>query len=209
MFNILNKESLLNMKEFWDQRYAHMDYAYGTKPNAFFKQQLDNLSPGRILLPAEGEGRNAIYAASKGWEVCAFDISDEGKKKADQLAERVGAEIFYQAGEYDKLDFGEDPFDLIALIFAHVDSSIRNPFHVKMVNYLRPGGILILEGFSKEQFTRTTGGPKNPDMLFSRDEMKEDFAGLKRLRIWEREVLLNEGLYHQGLAAIIRARGTR
>jgi cyclopropane fatty-acyl-phospholipid synthase-like methyltransferase len=197
------------MKELWDQREAQIDYAYGTKPNAFFKQQIDDLTPGKLLLPAEGEGRNAAYAAAKGWDVFAFDISIEGKKKALQLAERMGVEISYEVGEYDNLDYGEDLFDLVAIIFAHVDPRLRAGFHHTMAEQLKPGGKIILEGFSKDQITRTTGGPKNPDMLFSNDELKRDFSNLSRIKIWEREVLLNEGHYHQGLAAIIRATGTK
>ena len=77
------------MKDFWNQRYAEEEYAYGTEPNAFFKAQLDQRTPGRLLLPAEGEGRNAVYAAKKGWEVVAFDQSDAGQKKALKLAKET------------------------------------------------------------------------------------------------------------------------
>ncbi len=197
------------MKEFWDQRYAELDYAYGTKPNVFFKTQIDDLTPGKLLLPAEGEGRNAVYAARLGWEVYAFDISDEGRKKALKLAERVDVEITYKTGDFAKLGFGDKTFDLIAFIFAYVDPKIRWLFHSSLIECLKPGGRLILESFSKSQFTRTTGGPKNPDMLFSYKELKKDFSNMSRLKIWEKEVLLNEGDYHQGLAAVIRATGTK
>jgi len=78
------------MIDFWNARYAAAEYAYGTEPNAFFKAQLDQLTPGRLLLPAEGEGRNAVYAAKKGWEVVAFDQSDAGQKKALKLAKETG-----------------------------------------------------------------------------------------------------------------------
>ena len=74
------------MKEFWEIRYAEKQYAYGENPNVYFKEQLDKLKPGKILLPAEGEGRNAVYAAKQGWEVMAFDLSSEGKNKAEKLA---------------------------------------------------------------------------------------------------------------------------
>jgi SAM-dependent methyltransferase len=197
------------IEEFWDQRYAHSDYAYGTKPNAFFKKELDKLAPGKVLLPGEGEGRNAVYAAVKGWEVVAFDFSTEARKKAQRLADRLGVEIEYRTGTYESLELEEKTFDLVAFIYVHLDPRIRRAFHGTMVNTLKPDGKLILEGFSTDQFTRTTGGPKRQDMLFSENILRKDFEGLSRLKIWEKEVLLNEGDYHQGLAAVIRAKGTK
>ena len=83
------------MKDFWNQRYAEEEYAYGTEPNAFFKAQLDQRTPGRLLLPAEGEGRNAVYAALKGWDVVAFDQSESGKTKAMKLAHQAGVAVSY------------------------------------------------------------------------------------------------------------------
>lgn len=197
------------MSEFWDHRYAQADYAYGTKPNIFFKAQIDKLTPGRILLPGEGEGRNAVYAAQRGWEVFAYDISEQARNKALRLADRVGVEIHYQTAAFDELSLDENDFDLLAIIFIHLEPAQRRQFHQSMVKMLKKGGKLILEGFSKEQFLRTTGGPKNVAMLMSYEELKDDFSELSRIKVWQREVMLNEGEYHQGLASVIRASGTK
>ncbi|MDX1604123.1 MAG: SAM-dependent methyltransferase, partial [Salinimicrobium sediminis] len=83
------------MQEFWNERYQREEYIYGKDPNEYLKAQLKNLTPGRILFPAEGEGRNAVHAAKKGWQVSAFDQSEEGRKKALRLAEAEGVEIDY------------------------------------------------------------------------------------------------------------------
>ena len=83
---------------FWNQRYQTDDYAYGTSPNVFFKEQLDKLSAGSILLPADGEGRNGVYAAERGWQVSAFDLSREGKRKAEALAAQRGVPLRYLVG---------------------------------------------------------------------------------------------------------------
>lgn len=83
------------MKAFWNQRYDEPEYAYGTQPNLFFKDQLDQLTPGKLLMPAEGEGRNAVYAAGKGWEVTAFDSSSSGQKKALRLAQEKKVTLNY------------------------------------------------------------------------------------------------------------------
>lgn len=197
------------MEEFWDHRYSHEDYAYGTKPNEFFKSQIDQLRPGKILLPAEGEGRNAVYAAMKGWEVFAFDISEEGKRKAEKLAVRVDVKITYQIAGFEDIEYEENYFDVIALVCVHLPGNLRRPYHHKIQNYLKIDGHLLLEGFSKSQYKRTTGGPKNPEMLFSIDELRKDFSLIKNARILEEEVMLNEGDYHQGMASVIRFVGKK
>lgn len=197
------------MEEFWNQRYAEEEYAYGTKPNSFFKSQIDELKPGKILLPAEGEGRNAVYAATKGWNVFAFDFSKEAKKKADKLAERLGVSIKYKTSGFDQLDYKPDYFDVIALIFAHFPAEHRKRFHQKLQTYLKKDGTLILEGFSKDQYNFSSGGPKNIDMLFTSNQLKRDFNLLKKIKIFDGEVMLNEGLYHQGIAAVIQFVGKK
>ena len=114
-----------NMKNFWDSRYANPDYAYGIEPNQFFKEILDkNSFEGKILLPAEGEGRNAIYAAKKKLEVFAFDISIEGKKKALELAKNESVKINYEVGNFFDLQLIKEKFDVAALIFAHFPPNI-------------------------------------------------------------------------------------
>ncbi len=106
------------MNDFWNERYATLEYAYGTEPNQFYKEQLAMLATGKILFPAEGEGRNAVYAATQGWQVTAFDPSIEGKRKAEQLASENGVSIDYQIDNYEFVDFSPELFDCIVLIFA-------------------------------------------------------------------------------------------
>src|SRR5690606_40603655 len=107
------------MTEFWNKRYAAQEYVYGTKPNSYFKKQIEQLVPGKILFPAEGEGRNAVYAAKLGWDVYAFDSSNEAKKKAEMLAQSQNVKIEYQINDIDAATFPPDFFDCIVLIFAH------------------------------------------------------------------------------------------
>jgi len=88
----------MGLQQFWDERYSQPEYAYGREPNVFFREQIEPLQPGRLLMPAEGEGRNGVYAARKGWVVDAFDISEKGREKALRLAEEMGVAIHYQVG---------------------------------------------------------------------------------------------------------------
>ncbi|WP_317045797.1 class I SAM-dependent methyltransferase [Brumimicrobium salinarum] len=148
------------MREFWDNRYADVDFAYGEAPNEYFKEQLFKLTPGKILLPGDGEGRNSVCAARSGWEVDAFDISREGKKKADQLAEKHKLSINYQVGALEDLTYPPNTFDVIALIFTHFDPKIRAQYRKEFIRLLKPGGLIISESFSKKHLALNSKNPK-------------------------------------------------
>tara|TARA_R110002050_G_scaffold300586_1_gene470633 strand:+ start:5390 stop:5989 length:600 start_codon:yes stop_codon:yes gene_type:complete len=198
------------MKEFWDKRYANKEMAYGEDANLFFAQQLSKLKARKILLPAEGEGRNAIHSAKLGWQVSAFDISKEGKQKAEQLAQRTGVTIDYTVGGLEEISYQKESFDAIALIYAHFPAPAKSKYHKILASYLKKGGTLILEGFSKKQIeTPESGGPKKAEMLFSVKEIKQDFDDFEIMELSEREIVLNEGLYHKGKGSVIRFVGKK
>lgn len=204
-----------DIKELWNNRYADEDYAYGTEPNQFFQEILDKYSfEGKILLPAEGEGRNAIYAAKKGLEVFAFDISIEGKNKALKLAKKESVEINYEVGEFFDLQLIKKKFDVVALIFAHFPPNILTKYHNKIAELIKPNGFLILEGFSKNHIVLQKenpkiGGPKNIDMLFSVDSIKKEFPNFGTILLEEKEVELKEGKFHSGRSKVIRFIGRK
>ena len=159
------------MKDFWNDRYANRAYAYGTEPNAFFKSQIDQRPAGRILLPAEGEGRNAVYAAKLGWEVVAFDQSEAGEKKAMQLAEATQTSISYRIE--DAMDFNEaNAFDLIFYGFFHVPPTVLQPVYDHLNTFVKPNGLILLEGFSTKNMGRGSGWPQNEAMLFTTSRVK-------------------------------------
>ncbi len=194
--------------DFWNQLYRKEEYRYGKNPNGFFKDQLDQLKPTSILLPAEGEGRNAVYAATQGWNVTAFDISDNGRDKAMQLSNEKNVAIEYTTTGV--LDFQTNKqFDVMGLSYAHFPAQIRKEAHRHLLKFLKPKGIVIFEAFAKAQLGKSSGGPKNLDMLFSIDEIKEEFAPLKFEFLKEETVELAEGNYHKGLAELIRFIGVK
>jgi len=192
------------MQNQWDERYARQGYIYGTEPNNFLKEQLTLLKPGRILFPAEGEGRNAVYAASLGWETEAFDQSTEGQKKALQLAGQKGVTINYYIQSLEAWNPEPDQYDCIALIFLHLPDDLRQQVHQNVVKALKPGGTLILEAFTINQLPRTSGGPKTAELLFTKEQIANDFKGLGILKLDETESLLDEGPLHQGHAEVIQ-----
>ncbi|WP_372920555.1 class I SAM-dependent methyltransferase [Salegentibacter sp.] len=197
------------MKDFWNERYAEKEYVYGKKPNSYFQEKLDELRPGRILLPAEGEGRNAVYAARMDWEVSAFDISEEGKKKARKLAREYQVELDYQVGELETMGYKKEEFDAIGLIFAHFPKKTREHYFQQFDKYLQPQGVIIFEGFSREHIeyqkeNPQAGGPKDAEMLYTKEELEVAFRGYKFEEFEELEIELEEGEYHKGKAAVIR-----
>lgn len=197
------------MQNQWDERYAREDYVYGTEPNNFLKEKLAALLPGKILFPADGEGRNAVFAATRGWETYAFDQSIEGQRKAFQLAHQKNAFIHYSI--LSLVDWNPEPnqYDCIALIFLHLPEILRKQVHQSAVKALKPGGTIILESFSIHQLSRSSGGPKNAELLFTLENISDDFAGLHEVEIIETQVILDEGPLHQGLADVIRLVGIK
>jgi len=203
-----------NWTQRWDDRYSNEEFAYGEEPNNFFKEEIEKLNAGTILFPAEGEGRNAVYAAKLGWKVAAFDISEEGKNKALKLAAANNVSIDYQVGELETLNYQAEQFDAIALIYAHFPAEIKSSIHKTLDKYLRQNGIVIFEAFSKKHLeylalNDKVGGPKDIESLFSIEEIQADFSNYEIIELVEKEIELNEGLFHNGKGSVIRFVGKK
>jgi SAM-dependent methyltransferase len=197
------------MKSHWEERYKHSEYAYGKEPNAWLASVLPGYTPGKIVFPAEGEGRNAVYAATLGWEVQALDQSEAGRVKALALADHFSTQIQYQVVDAGEAHFPAHYFDAIALIYAHFPAHLRRTLHPKWAESLKPGGLLILEAFSIhhpefQKINPKVGGPSDPDFLYSVEDMIADFPGFNFTTLKEEVIVLNEGRFHQGSASVIR-----
>lgn len=195
--------------DFWNQRYATDTYVYGEGPNAFFKAQLAGLKPGKILLPFEGEGRNAVYAATLGWEVSCFDFSASGKSKADQLAQKYGVTINYQLCDFRDFSWPDQHYDMVGLFYAHLPENSRKELHSRILPTLDIGGLLLLEAFDKKQLGLTSGGPQSLAMLYDQTLLHDDFKLLRNRVVEQLRITLDEGPGHQGEAEILRLAGMR
>lgn len=193
----------------WDQRYSSDIYAYGKEANAFFSAQLEHMKPGFLLLPGEGEGRNAVYAAWMGWRVTAFDQSRVGQGKALALASEFKVEISYRVSSLADFHFSRAFYDAVGLFFFHTDPESRKYLHQEVIRTLKPGGKLILEAFHKEQIRNNTGGPRSPEMLFDERMLAADFISLETQLLEKKNIILDEGPFHQGAAEIIRYTGIK
>jgi len=197
------------MKEMWDKRYSENTFVYGTKPNEFFKQQIDALPSGKLLLFGEGEGRNAVYAAAKGWDVLALDWSEKAKEKALAFARKNNVLFRYEVGNFFDIPVEHYSFDAVALIYIHQKEEARVQLHKKAITSLKRGGIIILEAFDKDQLGKTTGGPQDKDMLYSLEDIVTDFQDLEFTYFAKETLHLDEGDGHNGEASVIRFAGIK
>lgn len=193
------------MPNFWDDRFAGEDYVYGTQPNAFLVEQSGRLAPGsRLLVPGDGEGRNGVWLAGLGMSVFSVDGSTVGLAKAERLATTRGVAIATEVADLVAWTWPRDTFDAVVSLFLHLSPPHRVRVHARMVEALRPGGLIILEAFRPEQLAYSSGGPKDPAMLYTAEQLTADFRGSEILLLDQPFIDLDEGPLHRGPAATIR-----
>lgn len=196
------------MKDFWEQRYSEKGWAYGTEPNAFLKAQ--RFKPGlKALVAGDGEGRNGVWLAQQGLDVLSVDYSAAGLRKARELAIAKGTRIKTECVDLTTWEWPVAAFDIVVSIYLHFMPDVRPVMHRAMFQALKPGGVLILEVFSKNQLQYKSGGPKVAEMLYTLDEARADFSGAQIEVLDETVTQLNEGRYHIGPGAVVRLVLTR
>ena len=188
----------------WDERYRESGYAYGTAPNDFLATVVDRIPKGKILSLAEGEGRNAVYLAGLGYQVTGVDGSAVGLAKAEALAAERQVTITTVHADLGKFQIEPAAWDGIIACYCHLPPGIRTPLHQKAVSGLKPGGVFVLEAFSKEQLAYGSGGPQDLDMLMSLEELEHELAGLNFLHAVRLERDLGEGTKHLGPASVVQ-----
>jgi 2-polyprenyl-3-methyl-5-hydroxy-6-metoxy-1,4-benzoquinol methylase len=189
----------------WNNRYGGGKYLFGKEPNEYFKSKLDTLfPPASLLLPGEGEGRNAVYAAKCGWNVTALDFSNLALERAKIFAkkENVNINFVYNHLLNDKLP--KNKFDVLGITFLHFNGENKRLVHTKLANALKTKGYVILECFSNEQLKLITGGPRNKDSLYTIEELQDYYSNFNFLELEYKKVLLSEGEAHQGEGYVIR-----
>lgn len=189
---------------FWDERYAGEEYFYGHDPNVFIAECLLNQpEKGKILFPAEGEGRNAVFAARLGWDVDAFDSSIQAMRKAQNLAKKHKVIITYSLEDLREFKPKPDTYQAIALCFVHMPPEFRKSVHMNMLDGLKTGGRILIEAYSKDQLNYKTGGPDDENMLLTPDELTADFDRLRIIYLEKKLTFLAEGKHH-GISSVVR-----
>ena len=198
------------MANMWDERYAGEQFMYGTEPNDFLRQQALSIpAGGRVLCLAEGEGRNAVHLAERGFVVTGVDGSAVGLSKARGLAAQRGVPLTTVVDDLARFELGEACWDGIVSIWCHLPASLRASLHPRIVRALAPGGVLVLEHYHPRQVSYGTGGPPDPTMLMTLEELRRDFAAFEELHGVETERSVSEGSGHHGRSAVTQFVGRK
>lgn len=190
---------------FWDDRYAGDDLAYGEAPNDFLAQMADRLpKEGHALDIGAGEGRNALFLASRGLDVLATDQSVVGMTKAERFARERGLALRTQAIDLRDFEAASNSFDVISSIFVHLPAALRAAVHERVRSWLKPGGVFLLEAYAPDQIERGTGGPQDPSLLASLEVILGELDGLRIEHQATLVRVVSEGRFHTGEASVVQ-----
>jgi cyclopropane fatty-acyl-phospholipid synthase-like methyltransferase len=189
----------------WQARFAAPDYVFGTAPNAFLKSQAHLLRKGRTALSiADGEGRNGVFMAEQGLDVLSIDFSPNAQDKVRKLAQERGVTLRVEQADVINWSYPADTFDVVAAIFFQFASPAeRETIFAGIKRTLKPGGLLLLEGYTPKQLDYKTGGPSKIENLYTRELLEQAFADFSSLDIRVYETVINEGPGHGGMSALI------
>jgi SAM-dependent methyltransferase len=189
----------------WDARYASDDYLFGEAPNAFLSAQAARLpTSGGALALADGEGRNGVWLAQQGLQVLSVDSSSVAQAKARRLAASRGVALALELADLDTWPIPENRFDVIAAIFIQfAGPALRARLFAAIKRGLKPGGLLLLEGYRPEQLEYRTGGPPTVDNLYTEPMLREAFGDLEIIKLVSRDAVIREGAAHNGMSALI------
>ena len=189
----------------WDERYAGGEYFYGTRPNAFLQSQHHLLKPGmNCLAVADGEGRNGVWLAEQGLKVLSVDSSAVAASQADTLAQQKGVTLDFEVADLLAWEWGENRFDVVVAIFVQFATPEQRPqLFANMKKCLKPGGHLLLQGYTPRQLEYGTGGPPQAENMYTEAMLRKAFAEMEILHLQEHDGEINEGLGHKGMSALI------
>jgi len=189
----------------WEDRFAVPDYAFGKKPN-YFLASCKPLLPrsGKALAVADGEGRNGVWLAEQGLDVVSLDFSPSAQRKGRALAKERGVTVTFLQADVHAFDYPEAAFDAVAEIFTQFSTPAERAMKwAGMRKALKPGGLLIIQGYTPKQLQYGTGGPKEIENLYTRAMLEGAFRDFRDVTIVEEELELHEGTSHGGMSAVI------
>ncbi|MCF8168076.1 MAG: class I SAM-dependent methyltransferase [Rhodoferax sp.] len=194
-----------NPADTWNQRFAHDEFLFGTAPNAWLEAHSPSWPPASHLLSvADGEGRNSVWLAGLGHRVDAFDIAEVGVAKARRLAAQHQVSVNFAVADCDSFNWQEAVYEGVVAIFVQfADPELRQRLFSNMVRSLKPGGFLVLQGYTPKQLEYRTGGPPNLSHLYTEALLRDQFAALEIVLLQEYEAEIHEGSGHRGQSALI------
>lgn len=191
--------------EFWQERFAGDEYRFGTAPNAFLKSQAHLLRKGeRALAIADGEGRNGVFLTEQGLDVLSVDFSPNAQAKARKLAASRGVSLRVEQANLINWNWPVETFDVVAAIFFQFAAPAnRTRIFANIKKTLKPGGLLLLQGYRPKQLDYKTGGPSQVENLYTRELLEAAFGDFASLEIREHDSEIHEGAGHGGMSALI------
>jgi cyclopropane fatty-acyl-phospholipid synthase-like methyltransferase len=195
----------------WQERFAAPGYLFGTAPNEFLKRKAHLLRPGGTALAiADGEGRNGVFLAEQGLDVLSIDFSPLAQEKARKLAAERGVTLRVEQADVTDWTWPADAFDVVAAIFIQFTAPAeRAQVFAGIKKTLKPGGLLLLQGYGLKQLDYKTGGPSRAENLYTRDLLQQAFGDFSSLEIDEYDSVIQEGAGHGGMSALIDAVGRK
>lgn len=189
----------------WEERFVAPGYWFGKEPNAFLKSQAHLLKPGwRALAIADGEGRNGVFLAECGLDVLSLDFSPSAVAKAKALAAERGVRLRAEVADIFAWEWPPAAFDVVVGIFFQFASPAqRTQIFANIKKTLKSGGLLLIQGYRPEQLFYRTGGPSQPENLYTRAMLEAAFSDFASLEIREHDSVIAEGVGHNGLSALI------
>jgi 2-polyprenyl-3-methyl-5-hydroxy-6-metoxy-1,4-benzoquinol methylase len=189
----------------WDERYASDDYLFGTEPNTFLVSQRHLLRPGMTCLAvADGEGRNGVWLAQQGLQVVPVEASAVALEKAKKLAQQRGATIDFEQADLTHWQWGENRFGVVAAIFIQfAPPALRERMFAGIGRCLKPGGLLLLQGYTPRQLEYNTGGPPLAENMYTEVLLRKEFGNMDILHLREHDAHISEGTGHSGMSALI------
>lgn len=201
----MSEDRIAALAAFWNSRYAGEDYAYGTEPNDFLVAQAALLPAGLpVLCLADGEGRNGVWLAGRGFEVTSVDVAQQGLDKAQALAQRAGVSLRTVRADVMQYELGENRWGAIVSIFLHLPQRARAALLARCVRALAPGGVLVFEAYGKRQPEFGTGGPPEPELLARLDDLIDELAGCEIVHRFDGVRAVHEGAHHSGDAHVVQ-----
>jgi cyclopropane fatty-acyl-phospholipid synthase-like methyltransferase len=193
-----------NPKERWSQRFQTEDYIFGEMPNEYLVSQRSQLKSGTVLAIADGEGRNGVWLAQQGFDVDSFDFIQSAVDKANKLAHATNVNVNAVCSDWQNFDWKPASYDnIVGVFFQFVGPEERAQIFEKMDLALKPGGILLIQGYSTEQLKYNTGGPGKLDHLYDEAILRDAFPAYEVLdmRVYEAEI--HEGSAHKGMSGLL------
>ena len=188
----------------WDKRFSTPTYVFGEEPNAFLVSQAALLGKGHALALADGEGRNSVWLAKQGFTVDAFDFSAPAIVKAQALADKHKVRVNFSCSAWQDFDWQAARYDLVAgIFFQFAAPEERAVLFEKIKDSLKPGGVLVIQGYGKNQLTYKTGGPDKLEHLYDEDLLPQAFAGFEIQVCETYETTIQEGAGHSGMSALV------